>query len=161
MPKVQLGLKQIPVGIQGVELGVDAPLISQIRQPFPFLKDTNKGLLLCPGFSYSLVGNQRVGHFCERTLNCLLILHQRAVPLGFRQLHAQPKAAGSKDGLAQLWNETPGASRSAEKAGQLSALPTDKPAEAQLWEISGLGDAYVRVCGNQVLLRATDIGPPL
>jgi hypothetical protein len=72
-----------------------------------------------------LVSDQGVGHFGERGLNRFLVLHHRAVPLGFRQPHIRPEPACRKDRLAELWNEAPGAIRSAEKAGQLSALPAE------------------------------------
>ena len=128
LPQVELGLKQIPVSIQGVELGIDAPLISHVGQPFPLPKDRNKSLLLYPGVPHSLVSDQCIGNFGERSLNDLLVLHHCAVTLGLRQPHVRPQAAGGKDGLAELWNEAPGATRSVEKTGQLTALPADQPA---------------------------------
>jgi hypothetical protein len=117
LAKIQFCLKQVPIRIQSVELGVDAPLVSHVGQPFPLLKDSNKRLLLYPGFPRSLVRDQCVGNFSERSLNSLLILHHSAVPLGFRQSHRRREPARSKDGLAQLWNKAPGAIRAAEKFG--------------------------------------------
>src|SRR5580704_1987347 len=160
LPEVQLGLKQIPVGIKGVELGVDTSLVPHIGQLFPLLKHRDERLLLFSGFPQSLVGDQGVGNFSERSLNGLLVLHHCTISLGFRQLHCRREPACCKDGLAQLGNEAPGAVRSAEKAGQLGALAADKPAQTQLREVSGLGDSDVGVGGNQVLLGGADIGPP-
>jgi hypothetical protein len=82
--KVQLGLKQIPVGIKSIELSVYAALVSHVRQPLPILEHSDKRFLLYSGFSHSLVSDQCVGHFGERRLNRFLILHYGAFPPGFR-----------------------------------------------------------------------------
>src|SRR5579863_2797604 len=70
LPEVQLCLQQIPVGVECIELGVDASLISHVRQSFPLLKDANKSLLLHPGLLRPLMSNQRIGDFGEGCLNC-------------------------------------------------------------------------------------------
>src|SRR6266404_5371968 len=61
LPQVQLGLLQIPVRVESVELGVDASLISHIGQAFALLKDSNKSLLLNPGLLHSLMNNECIG----------------------------------------------------------------------------------------------------
>ena len=47
--------------------------------------------------------------------------------------------------------------RPVEEAGQLTALSADKPAQAQLREVRGLGNAYVRIRGDQALLGGSNI----
>src|SRR5580693_6338670 len=41
LPQVQLGLQQVPVRIESIELSVDATLISHVGQAFAFLQNRN------------------------------------------------------------------------------------------------------------------------
>ena len=84
-------------------------------------------LLLQAALARSLVRDQRIGNFGERGLNRLLVLDQRAVPLGFREFDVGLQASRGEDRLGDLRNETPGAVRSGEQARQLRALAPSNP----------------------------------
>jgi hypothetical protein len=79
-----LGLEQIAIGIERIELRIHTANVSRIRQLFPIFKGRNERFLLKSAFSHSLVSNQGVGYFGKGSLYRLLILSERTVSLGFR-----------------------------------------------------------------------------
>jgi hypothetical protein len=91
------------------------------------------------------MGDQGVGNFAERGLNRLFILDEGAFAVRFGQLDVSLKFAGAEDGLRDLRNETIGALRTSEQAGELSALSSEGRGEADGGEISGFGYADLGV----------------
>ena len=87
LPQVQLGLQQVPVRVESVELGVDASLISHVGEAFALFKDSNKPLLFNPGLLHPLMSDECCGHFGECCLDRFLVLRQCDVSLSFRQSH--------------------------------------------------------------------------
>src|SRR4029077_6764205 len=87
LPEVQLGLQQIPVRVESVQLRVDTSLVSHVRQALALLKDSNKPLLFNPGLLPPLMGNECVGDFGECCLDRLPVLRHCDLSLSFRQPH--------------------------------------------------------------------------
>ena len=100
--QVELRLKEVAIGIQRIELRVDASAIAHVREAHPVFQRGHKRRLLLAALSYSLVGDQGIGDFGERGLYRLLVSNQRALPLGLRELDAGLDPAGGEDGLGDL-----------------------------------------------------------
>src|SRR5580658_8629598 len=88
LPEIQLGLQQVPVRIESIELSVDPTLISHIGQAFALRQNSNQALLFYPGFVNPLMCNECVGHFGECRLDRFLVSRHRNRSLSLRQPHA-------------------------------------------------------------------------
>ena len=73
-----------------------------VSQPCPVLQRGDQKLLLHAALPDPLMGDERVRDFGERRLNRLLVLDQRALPLGFRQPDVRLEPSGRKDRLRHL-----------------------------------------------------------
>src|SRR5579872_1299159 len=65
----QLGLKQIPVRVESVELRIDAALVTYVCQPLAILQCCDEAFLLDAALASSLMRNQRIGHLGEGGLD--------------------------------------------------------------------------------------------
>src|SRR5579871_3047691 len=97
--ETQLRLEQIAVGVEGVELRIDAALITHIRQPLPILQRGDQRLLFLAALADALVRDQRVRNVCERRLNRFLILDERSFALRLREFYARLQRSRGEDRL--------------------------------------------------------------
>jgi hypothetical protein len=81
--QAQLGLKKIAIGIQRVQLPVDASPLPNICNALAIFKRIDQFFLFVPAFVGSVVGNQRIRNFTEGGLYRLFMRHFRLIPLGF------------------------------------------------------------------------------
>ena len=79
--QVEFRLEQVAIGIQCIELRVDASAITKVCQPQPVFQSGHQRCLLFAALPHALVRDQRVGHLGERGLNGLLVSNQRAFAL--------------------------------------------------------------------------------
>lgn len=79
----QLRLKKIAIGIQRVQLRVNASTIPNICKALAIFERTDQLFLFEPAFVGSLVGDQRIRNFTEGGLYSFFICDFRLVPLGF------------------------------------------------------------------------------
>jgi hypothetical protein len=68
-----LGLEQIAIGIERIELRIHAAHVSRVRQLFPIVKSNNERFLMNTAFSHSLVSNEGIGYLGKGSLYRLLI----------------------------------------------------------------------------------------
>jgi hypothetical protein len=113
--QIQLGLEQIPIRVERVELRVDSAAIAHIGEPQTVLQDDYQLLLLNAALAHPLMGDQRVGYFGERRLNCLLVLDQRLVALRLGEPDVALQPPRREDRLRDLRNQAPGAAWTAEQ----------------------------------------------
>src|SRR5579872_6968580 len=157
----QLRLEEIAVGVECVQLRVHTSAIPHIGKASAILERRDQTFLLKAALAGSLMRDQCVRDFAERSLNGFFILYERANALGLREFYVRLETACSKDGLAYLRNEAPGAVRAAKQARQLRALAAQQTAETQLRKIRSFGDADIRVRRDQGLFCGTNVGPAL
>ena len=62
-----MSLKQIAIGIQCVELGVDATAVAEIREPETVFRGLLERFLFGPTLAEALMSDQRLGGFGERS----------------------------------------------------------------------------------------------
>lgn len=79
----ELDLKKITIGIQRVQLRVDASPIPNICKALAIFERTDQLFLFVSAFVGSVVGNQRIRNFSEGGLYSFFIRDFRLVPLGF------------------------------------------------------------------------------
>src|SRR5580704_18150645 len=100
--QTELCLEQVPIGVERIELCIDAASITHVSQARPILQRSNQRLLLEAAFSHPLMSDQRVRNVGERRLNALLVLDESAFPLRFGKFHAGFQSARSKNRLRNL-----------------------------------------------------------
>src|SRR4051812_691749 len=59
--QVERRLKQVTIGVQRIQLGVDSPAIAQVCQPQAVLKRSDQRCLFFTALPHALVRNQSVG----------------------------------------------------------------------------------------------------
>ncbi len=115
--EIELSLKQIAISIERVELGVDAAVVAEVREPETDFQSFLKLFLFDAAFVEALMSDQRVGSFGERRLNRLLVLNQHALVLSLGELDAGLKPPRGEYRLGDLRCKVPEAGRSTEQAG--------------------------------------------
>src|ERR1700730_11300285 len=91
-------------------------------QPRGILQRTDQQFLLSANFSDASILDQSVGHIAECGLDILLILRERVLTLSPFKINIRLKSSGSKDGLCDLRNESPGTAGTAKKIREGIAL---------------------------------------
>src|SRR5206468_11647232 len=77
------------------------------------------------------------------------------------QSNAGARSTGVEDGGHRRRADTPRASGRRQQVGEIAALETQQTGERDTRKVLGSGDADLRVCRDERLLRLTNVGPAL
>ncbi len=105
MRKRQFGSEEISVGVQGVELRVYAPLVSNIGEALAIFERRHKSFLFEARFARPLMRDQRVGYVGKSSLDRSFISNKRLVVLRLGEADVRPETAGGEDRLRELRDE--------------------------------------------------------
>ena len=96
--QVQFRLKQVAIGIEGVELGIHPSAIAQVGQADPIFQGSYEQFLFFAAFADPLMRDQGIGDFLEGGLNGSLVLNQGTFAFGFGEMDIDLMAPAVKIG---------------------------------------------------------------
>ena len=103
--QVQFRVEQVPVGVEGVELGIHASAIAQVGEADTVFQGGDEQFLFFAAFPDPLVRDQGIGHFLERGLNGSLVSNQGAFAFGFGEMDIGFDGASREDWHGNLRRE--------------------------------------------------------
>src|SRR5260370_42279985 len=128
----QLGLKKITIGIERVQLRIQAAVIADVCQALAILKSGDKFILFEAACTGPLMGDQRIGNLPESGRDRSLIGNLRLVALSLCQTHAGLDTARCEDGLRDLRDKGPCVGGPGEELRQTGGLAFPFPPPGDL-----------------------------
>ena len=155
----QLGLKKITIGIECVQLRIQAAVVPDVCQALAILKSGDKFLLFETACAGPVMGDQRIRNLPKSRRDRSLIGNLRLIALGLCETHAGLETARCEDGLSGLRDKGPRVGGPGEEVRQTGGLGSDYTRQGNLRELGCPGDPDIRIGGDQSLFVCANIGP--